>query len=489
MILSSCSDFLNVEPTNQADSSSSIATAADAQVIMNGLMRKMTSASYYGRNMFLYADAKGGDFCVPSRVSYHYLYDFDHSASAHEYSGFWDQIYHCLTQINNLTTNIDLITSAGNGSAALNHIKAQAVTARAICYYDLVRLYGKPYDMDKTSYGVPLVTVVLDASAQPTRASVEEIYTQIVDDLTDAVPLFDIAKKDNGYINYYANIAMQARVYLQMQNYGEALTAAEEIINSGKYTPYTNANWVSSWSKQFQSESIFELSIDVNESDLGKSSLGSTIINGAEHVESDWSHFIASNEFLNLLGEDADDIRWGVMDKDENSGTKAQPDENRIDYADRLGSCYKYLGGITCTGDGKVTTTAVNIKVIRLSEIYLIAAEAALLKSSPDKVKAAGYLQEIRKRAPNLIAADENNITLDMIADERSKELFCEGHRFFDMMRWDKSITFNDAWLQGATVSSRPATIDRTFPKIVLPIGIDELNANPALKPQQNPGY
>jgi hypothetical protein len=170
------------------------------------------------------------------------------------------------------------------------------------------------------------------------------------------------------------------------------------------------------------------------------------------------------------------------MDKDLESGTIDHP-------GDRLGACYKYLGGITCPGDGKVTTTAVNIKVIRLSEIYLIAAEAALLKSPADKTKAAAYLQGIRSRSPNLTPADDTNITLEMIQNERGKELFCEGHRFFDMMRWNKSITFNDFWLKGATVSTRPVTIDRTFYKTILPIGIDELNANPGLRDQQNPEY
>lgn len=481
LALVSCSDFLDMKPTNQADSSSSVGTAEDAQVIINGLMRKMTSSSYYGRNMILYADAKGGDLCIGGRGrGYEQLFTFDHEPSSASYSGFWDQIYHSLTQINNLIANIDKITEAGNGSAALNHSKAQALTLRAICYFDLVRLYGKPYDMDKASYGVPLITTLIDASAQPTRASVEEIYTQIIKDLTDAIPLFTVSKKENGYINYYANVAMQARVYLQMQNYGAALTAAEEVINSNSYTLYSNANWLTSWSKQFQSESIFELAIYATEGDLGKSSLGSMTINTSHSAQTSWDYFIASDYFLNRLGEDPDDVRWGLMDVDEKSGKNGVPV--------RLGCCYKYLGGISCPGDGKATTTAVNIKVIRLSEVYLIAAEAALLKSPADKTKAADYLQEIRKRSPNLTPADATNVTFDMIANERSKELFCEGHRFFDMIRWNKPITFDDIWAQ-STIPSRPASIDRTFNKAVLPIGRDEIQANPALKNQQNPGY
>ena len=75
-----------------------------------------------------------------------------------------------------------------------------------------------------------------------------------------------------------------------------------------------------------------------------------------------------------------------------------------------------------------------------------------------------------------------------MILDERSKELFAEGQRFFDMMRMNKTIEFNDDF-QSVPVSHREKTIDRTFGKIVLPISQDEINANPALKEQQNEGY
>ena len=79
-------------------------------------------------------------------------------------------------------------------------------------------------------------------------------------------------------------------------------------------------------------------------------------------------------------------------------------------------------------------------------------------------------------------------ITLDMILDERSKELFTEGQRFFDLLRLNKTITYNDEF-GGITVSARPKSIDRTFSKTLLPISQAEINANPGLEAQQNAGY
>ncbi|MDR2125942.1 MAG: RagB/SusD family nutrient uptake outer membrane protein [Prevotellaceae bacterium] len=484
--LTSCSDFLDVKPSNQADSSVSILTADDALVMINGLMRRMTSYDYYGRNFILYGDAKGGDLALVSQGrGLDALYTFNHSASSNSYSGYWSHIYNSILQANNLIINIDKLIDGGNTSAKLQQYKAEALTARAIFYYDLVRLYGKPYDMDKTSYGVPLPLEPLDASVLPVRESVESVYTQILKDLTDAAQsqaLLQPSSSTRGYISYYANIAMQARVYLQMQNYTAALSAAEEIINSEKYTLYTNAEWVNSWKSQFGNESIFELYIVPDESDLATGSLGFYLRRLGHGSNSAMGWFVASDAFVARLGEDTDDVRLGIMDNDELAGNSKYP-------SGRLGSCYKYSGSTSLQGDGKATATAVNIKVIRLSEIYLIAAEAALLKSPSDKEKAAKYLQEIRKRAPNLTPADENNITLDMIINEKSKELFAEGHRFFDMMRWNKEITFNDELLESSTITHREKTIDRTFYKTILPISLGELNANPAIREQQNPGY
>ena len=67
LLLTSCEDFLNVKPSNYAAAETSIINAADAEVAINGLMRKMTSSNYYGRNFVIYGDAKGGDFAIRSQ--------------------------------------------------------------------------------------------------------------------------------------------------------------------------------------------------------------------------------------------------------------------------------------------------------------------------------------------------------------------------------------------------------------------------------------
>lgn len=469
--MSGCSkDFLDVPPTNAGDASESIKTAADAKRMIIGMMSNMTSSAYYGRNFIMYGDAKGGDLTIYSAGrGLDGLYSFNHSATVGSYSGYWTQIYHCILQANNIISSIDKLKTAGSTENFDNYL-GQALTARALMYFDLVRLYGKPYSMDKTSYGVPNVVEPLVASAQPLRATVEENYTQILKDLTAAAPLLP-KSKTNGFLNYYANMALQAKVNLYMEKYPEALTAAQTVISSNVYKPYANADWVGSWTTQFGTESIFEISMDLI-NDLGNGSLGFYLRRKSHGSSSAAGWFMASDYFLARLGQDPSDVRWGVMSYDESGSS-------------HLGASYKYSGSVTLEGDGKGNSTAVNIKVIRLSEVYLIASEAAF---HIDKALAATYLNVIRKRSPALAPATDLTITIDMILDERSKELFTEGERFFDMMRLNQSITYNDEF-GGIPVSQRPKTIDRTFPKIILPIAQDEINANPGLKAQQNAGY
>ncbi|MBO9683032.1 MAG: hypothetical protein J7502_10260, partial [Flavisolibacter sp.] len=75
-------DFLDVKPTNSGDAPTAIQTAADAKVMINGLMSKMTSSDYYGRNFILYGDVKGGDLTIISQGrGLDALYTFNHSKS------------------------------------------------------------------------------------------------------------------------------------------------------------------------------------------------------------------------------------------------------------------------------------------------------------------------------------------------------------------------------------------------------------------------
>lgn len=468
--LFSCKDFLDVKPTNSTDSSVTIQTVADAKVMINGLTRQIVKSSLFGRNLMLYGDAKGGDLTIVSQGrGLDALYVFNHSINNNNYSDFWADGYNAIMQANNIIKSIDDLQAAGT-ELDFNNFEGQALTIRALLHFELVKLYGKTYTQDPNALGVPIVTEALSTSAQPLRNKVSEVYGQIVKDLTAAADLLPKTKA-NGYINYYANRVILSRVYMTMGDFDKALAAAEEVIDSKVYSLYSNAEWVPSWANQFGKESIFEITLAKDQGDLGSASLGFYYLRNKDNNA--LGNFTASDYFLSRLGQDEEDVRWGIFTKDE---------------LDRQAACYKYVGSVEKDGDGKDTYTAVNIKVARLSEVYLNAAEAALKKPSADKAKAATYLNEIRKRAPELAPATATTVTEAMILDEKSKELYGEGQRYWDMIRTNKTITFNDEHV-GVTMSHREKSINRTFFKTILPIPQVEINANPGLEAQQNPGY
>ena len=475
----SCTGFLDVAPSNQADSSTCITSESDAQVMLNGLMRKMTSSSYYGQNFLLFGDARGGDFTIyTAGYTGSNMYYFAHTQTSNTYSGIWSQVYNCLLQANNIIKNIEAMRDNGTNSSGLDDILGQAYTARALMHFDLVRVYGQPYNMNKSADGIAIVTEPVDAGAQLKRNTVEEVYTQIVADLTKAAPMLSKSKK-LGYINYYANQAILGKVYMYMDNFNAAASAFANILDSDLYSKeklYAPEDWVASWTKQNGSESIFELAIYPSEGDLGGSAYGILFRRKNHGNSSAYGCFSASEYWHQIMG--ANDVRWGVMDYDHMYG-----EEERSNWPV---CCYKYSGNPSLAGDGKSTSTAVNIKVIRLSEIYLLAAECYC--QTGNKAKAAELLNAIAERDPEFTPWTSANVTLDDIFNEYRRELFGEGKLFFEEMRQNRKVKFeDDAWGFGTSTTYRESTIDRTFFRTILPIGQDEINANPNI--QQNPGY
>ena len=483
LTFASCEGFLDMAPTNQADSSTCLTSVHDAQVMLNGLLYKMSSSSYYGRNFMLYGDAKGGDLTIytggnPGDA----LYYFNHSASSGSYSGFWSTGYNCLLQANNIINNIKKMQDEDT-TENFDDILGQALTIRAMIHFDLVRLYGKPYNMDKSSDGITVVTEQIDASAKLLRDPVEKAYTQIVSDLLEAAPKLS-TKVSRGYFNYYANQMLLGKVYQYMDNQSAALKCFEEVINSGKYDLYEPENWVASWSREFGSESILEIGIYPSEGDLGTGSLGCYYMRKG-HINTANGNFYASKYWMDIMGKN--DVRWGIMDWDHYYGDDSVSDNIKARSEYGKDCCYKYSGSINLAGDkGSSNFTAVNIKVFRLSEAYLLAAEAAL--ATGDRDKAARYLNEIAKRDPEYTAWTSSTVTADAIYTEYRREFLCEGKLFFEACRLNKTVTFEDNAYYGATVSSRRGlTIDRNNNLCRLPISIDEIHTNPGI--QQNPGY
>ena len=355
---------------------------------------------------------------------------------------------------------------------------AEAKVARAMAHFDLVRVYGKTYTAPDApnSLGIPVVTTVLGSDSKLIRNTVSEVYTQVIKDLNEAINSKALSESSTpGYINLWAAKALLSRVYLTQGDNQKSLDVAEDIIKNSPYKLWKNEEYVGAWSKisgVHSNEMLFEIAIT-----------GSTDWTDREGIaylynEDGYADIIATKKFLDLLNEDPDDVRLGVF---------LAPTTK--DFKKLYGTNTVFLNKYPA--DGLSDLRYNNVPLVRLSEVYLNAAEAAA-KLGNQNDKAVEYLDAIVKRDNPNKTVKGTTVTVDRVLLERRKELIGEGHRFFDAMRNNETVIRytskeDQGWQQALKEEAR--SFNRDFYKTLLPIPQDEIDANPSMKDQQNTGY
>jgi hypothetical protein len=451
ILLASCSDsWLDLSPTTAKSTSSAFSSVKDFASVLNGAYSTMQNPYYYGGFMQWYPEVTAEDMCpvdVSARTStaYRFLY-----TESNINSDFWSLPYDVILAANSILDNVnDIETDTEDEAEQLKDYKGQALALRALSLFDLTRLFGVPYQKNSgSSLGAVAVTTVLNPGDEPARNTVAECYNQIIADFEDAIELLPTTKT-NGKINKYAAEALLARAYLYKGDNKNALKLAEDVIGSKAYSLLTTTNYVDAWKTGFSSESLFE--IVQNSDDSG----GHECI-GYYLSPDGYAAMVLTDEYINLIKEDENDVRTSLLSDFIYNNTT-------IEDAYLL----KYPGK-----DGATDVSLNNNIVIRLSEVYLIAAEAALKISDIDKARTyLNTLIENRNGTANYLSTDE--VTSERIFRERRKELVCEGHRFFDAIRNGGTLTRDYEGFFGEISS-----IDWDYYRVVLPIPVDEINAN-----------
>lgn len=481
-LLSSCvNNWLDTTPSTSVPSNTAILNYSDATAALagmyDGLQGNSTYTHYYAARMFYYGDVRGDDMQARDqgmRTSscYEMRYTVDDAPN------MWNVQYNVIRRANNLLQALrsGLVTDASKEE--IGNYEAQALAVRALVHFDLVKVYGMPYTADNgASMGVPIVTSVLDGTATPGRNTVKEVYEQIVTDLTDAINTGYLSQKTTqGYINEWAAKALLCRVYLYMNENQKAFDLAEDIIAHSPYTLWKNNQYAVAWNKEnaaHANELIFEI-INFNSSDWADREGIAYLYN-----ENGYADAICTKSFVDMVSEDPNDVRLDVI-------LPAQYDEKLMaKYGENKVFINKFPAR---ESDGEMREN--NLPVLRLSEVYLNAAEAAAkLNDKPNTVK---YLDAIVNRANPDKHIMEAEATLDRVLIERRKELVGEGQRFFDAIRNnEKIVRYNNENNKGwhYSLNKESLEFDRTYFRVLLPIPVSEINANSTLKGQQNPGY
>lgn len=462
---SACEKLLDKEPTDKISLEDLFKDVDGAKTALAGAYHEMLEERHYQRNLMVYADILAGNIKFSKTTNLRLDDVFEAAQNAQEstmnetYSGLYSEL--------NNVNNIIKYTETAEGSATDKaKIIAEAKCIRALIHFDLLRIFARPFNFtaDGSHLGIPLVLQPqLFADPLPVRATVAQTYQAIVTDLNEAITALDnsnVGVLRAGYKqNYFTKIsakALLAKVYLNQNNWDMAFTLADEVIKTNEYTLLTNANYVASWTGRVpSSESIFELALET--------AFSSTGLGGYYDVNNNSTYrmYAATTDLLGLYS--TTDIRTGAS----MFNTLAI---SNVNYS----FTKKYAaGGLSATP----------IKILRLSEIHLIRAEAATEKSASDFTMANADLNLIRKRGD--ATASTLNITvkadlLDAILLERRKELAFEGNLLFDLLRKKKDIVRVDV----SAVTKNLLTNDN---RLIMPFPANTVNANRNMI--QNPGY
>lgn len=451
MTLSSCN--LDTLPSTSLGEDIAITTESDLQNAVNGIgyllsEERMTYGSEYG----IYADLLTNEFKVvrdygqSSGIARYTITKNDELIST-AYYYFYKALANC---------NKGLALSEGLESTdEIKNLQGQLYAWRGLLHFDLARMFAHvptaAADVNAANSGIVLSTEVYAPDYKGARTTLKQTYDQIISDLTKGMDLMGKGTDNGtGYMGYYSALALRARANLYAGNYVAALSDAKEVIADGGYELYTTSNYDKVWAQEGTSESIFELLITSNYN-AQRYSLGYyTDASGYPECA-----LADDGEVLTYLLGNPNDIRSKII-KEQSVASVA-------------GTHYfpaKYPGR-----DGLYVN---NPKIIRLSEIYLIAAEAEL-KGNNSGTAAAAYINAIEKNRVTGYT-DVASVTIDDILFEYKKELFAENQIAFAYWRNQKSITNQ--------VGNEISYNDN---KSILPIPQREIDYDPSLV--QNPGY
>lgn len=472
----SCTKQLNLTPYNEVAVTQAFTTRSDFDNAIKGVYRMMlaprsteTYNSYYGgADYFSFvgaADIMSDNTTRFSlgRGSASTFHNFQ--ASGNSTTAFFQDGYAIIRSANAVLDNIGNLKtdpSAGN-------YKGQALAVRAMVYFDLMRIFAKtPANAGPADLGVPIVVTVSDYTALPKRDLVSAVYAQIESDLKTAASAVSASNGDT-QMNKAAVFALLSRVYLYEAKYPQCVIAADSslALNSD---PASLTTFPSIWNDASEAGVLFKLKVTPTMVDNNGGSITVGVAYGQTSGTGDKAEYVPSYEFAKLFK--ASDIR---------TTSYTRPgffSGDSIVYID------KYAG--KATGNQAL----VDIKLIRVGEVYLNQAEAYY--NTGDMLHALNSLDMLRSnRYANFVTGAETGTALiNAIWLERRLELAFEGDRFFDLKRRNLPVVrskVNGDLKNGTGSPDVIFGIAQGSYKFQLPIDNNTLNANTRI--QQNPGY
>jgi len=477
-LLVSCTE-LEVTPNSFVTEENYFVTQDDAVASVTAVYASLSidpgEQSLFGRNLYFLTDmasdyASAGVSATNPQVRA--LSSLTHDATSDRVQVAWRQIY---AGINRANVSIDNIPKVSGSEIIKTRLINEAKFIRGLLYFQAVRLWG----------GVPIVlheaTSINLNDLKTNRATVEEVYTQIIKDLTDAEALpKTFTAADAGRATSGAAKAILAKVYITRKDWPNTILKAREVIEGGYgYALFEDFQDIFTKTKKNGKEHIFSVQFEPNQAGNGSSgsTFQATAFTGFTATEpADIISDVALFYDIYAPGDTRRDVSYAKQLLNTTTGTL---------YTFPKPIFKKYLDLSNLATPSNV---AINFPVIRYADILLTLAEAINEQSGPT-AEAYELINQVRRRAfakpiniPNaavdLVGLNQTSFRA-AIQEERKKEFVQEGQRWFDLVRWGTLVA------EVKKVTAKNSVSERNN---LYPIPQSERNINPDGLPQ-NPGY
>ena len=465
LTFASCKKDIAIEPEQSVSDQTVFTSKAGAQAALLGVYSTAQTLDVLGGLPLVIGDYQADNVeFVGSFPTLQEIMQYATLSPNGSIADIWQNHYRVILRANNVINRVGAITESGFTDAQKNIMISEAKFMRAITYFQLVNLFAQPFNCSNGSnLGVPLVLEAFTGPVEfPARATVSEVHTQIKKDLEEAIvdlpTAYASAADTRGRATKGAARSFLSRLHLYRGEWALAASRANELITAtptyalaANYTFY-DAN---------SAEDIF--SIQMTATDNSRTGAGGL---AGYHRPSPAARGDApfTTSLVNAYLQEPGDRRLTTLS---DSAVAADVVRRRFTL--------KYKDPITNTD---------NTPVIRVTEMYLNRAEA-LAELNGINQESIDLINPLRTRAGltpwTLITFTTKQELINGILNERRKELAFEGHRRMDLLR--RGLPLRSS---GPTAA---LSIPCTSPKVILPIPQREIDINPGLKGQQNPGY
>jgi hypothetical protein len=426
LMTSACNDdLLDTQPESSIPESLAFSTPEKILAQTNNLYKQLQNPSFYGGRFIVFNEQRADQFGQNdgNAAAGSAVWNQNVASTNDFVNNVWSVGYTAINAANILISKMNE-TSVIPNDQAKKYI-AEAKFIRALCYFNLVQTYAKPYNQDKNALGLPLRLSPITTSGNNdlARSSVEAVYTQIIKDLDEAeadlpvsyaTPILNVSRAKK-----VTAIALKTRVYLVQNNFDGVIAEATKMVSDSAPFQYTEGNLTQKLETNFAT--IFGGSYTGTEAIFSIPFMNSTVETPPSQFSLAFNYLTQPIIFLAAEGIVSDPVFSSATDA-------------------RAGLIGSNAANQKVLKKFSITTAPFRdyVPVMRYAEILLNYAEAAAQNN--DLTKSAALLQAVRNRADADFVFPVNEISTkeDLIATiqrERDIEFLGEGIRLMDLQR------------------------------------------------------